>query len=313
MSGVTASWRNCPHSRRPFSRVRSVAVAIVGDAGAGKSRLAWEFSRSLRPDTWQVIQAEAVSVGRDIPYQLIGAVLRSAFGIDERDEPGKSISRVQSQLAQLEGAAAYLPALLSLLALPLGEDAAAWDSLDPLQRRDALCDSVSAVLSALARRHPILFLIEDLQWADDESRRLFDFLPARDCRLLLVTTHRPEFHASLDTAEPKDAHATAAVVGHHGTANSACISRHHGSHAASGSDRAIGWKPILPRGARAGRAGRGDAAGRHCKTTNNRKYLRPFRRSLLLASTDWPPRTNGFWSLLRRSVADFHSDTARDI
>ena len=171
----------------------SVAVAIVGDAGAGKSRLAWEFSRSLRPDTWQVIQAEAVSYGRDIPYQLIEAVLRSALGIDERDEPGKSIGRVQSQLAQLEGAAAYLPALLSLLALPLGEDAAAWDSLDPLQRRDALCDSVSAVLSALARRHPILLLIEDLQWADDESRRLLDFLPAPDCRLLLVTTHRPDF------------------------------------------------------------------------------------------------------------------------
>jgi hypothetical protein len=30
----------------------SVAVAIVGDAGARKSRLAWELSGSLRLDTW---------------------------------------------------------------------------------------------------------------------------------------------------------------------------------------------------------------------------------------------------------------------
>ncbi len=52
----------------------SVAVVIVGDAGARKSRLAWELSGSLRPDIGQVIQAEAVSYGRDIPYQLIGRV-----------------------------------------------------------------------------------------------------------------------------------------------------------------------------------------------------------------------------------------------
>jgi len=180
----------------------SVAVAIVGDAGAGKSRLGWEFSRSLRPDTWQVIQAEAASYGRDIPYQLIGAVLRSGFGIDERDEPEKSIRRIRSQLGHLDDAAVYIPALLSLLALPLGEDAAAWDRLDPLQRRDALRDSVSAVLQALAHRRPTLLLIEDLQWADDESLRLIDFLSAPDCRLLLVTTHRPDFAPAWTQLKP---------------------------------------------------------------------------------------------------------------
>jgi class 3 adenylate cyclase/tetratricopeptide (TPR) repeat protein len=171
----------------------SVDVVIVGDAGAGKSRLAWEFIRSLRPDTWQVIQAEAVSYGRDVPYQLIGALMRSGFGIDARDEPGKSISRIRSQLAQLDDAAVCAPALLSLLALPLAENAAAWDRLDPLHRRDALRDCVRAVLNALARRRPTLLLIEDLQWADEESLRLLDFRPASDCRLLLVTTHRPDF------------------------------------------------------------------------------------------------------------------------
>ena len=171
----------------------SVTVAIVGDAGAGKSRLAWEFTRLLRADTWQVIQAEAVSYGRDVPYQLIGALLRSGFRIDARDDPGESISRIRSRLADLDDAAVCTPALLSLLALPLGENAAAWDKLDPLRRRNALRDSISALLNALARRRPTLLLIEDLQWADEESLRLLDFLPAPDCRLLLLMTHRPDF------------------------------------------------------------------------------------------------------------------------
>ena len=180
----------------------SVAIGIVGDAGAGKSRLAWEFSQSLQEDTWRVIRAEAAPYGREIPYQLIGVVLRSAFRIDERDEPENSIRQIQSQLGHLDNAAAYIPALLSLLALPLGEDGVAWDRLDPLQRREALHGSVSAVLQGLARRRPSLLLIEDLQWADDESRRLLDLLPAPDCRLLLVMTHRPEFSPAWTQLNP---------------------------------------------------------------------------------------------------------------
>lgn len=174
------------------ARTRAVAVAIVGDAGAGKSRLAWEFTRSLPTDTWQVIQAEAVSYGRDVPYQLIGALLRSGLGIEARDDPSDSIRRVRRRLATLDDAAACAPALLSLLGLPLGEDAAAWDMLNPQHRRDALRDSVGAVLNALARR-PTLLLIEDLQWADEESLRLLDFSPASGCRLLVLMTHRPDF------------------------------------------------------------------------------------------------------------------------
>ena len=68
----------------------SVAVVIVSDAGARKSRLAWELSGSLRPDTWQVIQAEAVSYGRDIPYRLIG---RARPEDDRRFRGARSVGR----------------------------------------------------------------------------------------------------------------------------------------------------------------------------------------------------------------------------
>lgn len=170
----------------------SVSVAIVGDAGSGKSRLAWEFTQLLRADVWQVIQAEAVSYGRDVPYQLIGALLRFCFGVDARDDPGNSVSQIRSRLAGLGDVAVHAPPLLSLLALPLGDDAAAWGEMDPLHRRDALRDSVSALLNTLTRE-PTLLLIEDLQWADEESLRLLDFEPAPDCRLFLLATHRSDF------------------------------------------------------------------------------------------------------------------------
>ena len=192
-----------------------------------------------------MIQAEAAPYGRAIPYQLIGAVLRSGFGINERDKPEKSISRIQNQLGHLDNSAAYLPALLSLLALPLGEDAAAWDRLDPFQRRDALHSSVSAVLQALARRCPILLLIEDLQWIDDESLRLLDFLPASDCRLLLVATYRPDVAPAWTqlnwrvlALQPLSTDTMEELI-------RLAFPRITSSDPASGSNRTVGWKPLL--------------------------------------------------------------------
>ena len=52
---------------------------------------------------------------------------------------------------------------------------------------------MAALLEAVARERPTLLLIEDLHWADDESIRILDFSPLSECRLLLLTTQRPEF------------------------------------------------------------------------------------------------------------------------
>ena len=173
----------------------SAIVAIMGDAGAGKSRLVWEFTQQL-PKPWRVVQVEAVSYGRDVPYELIGALLRSVLVLDGRDDAVVAAGQVRSRIGEIGCPTGFAPALLSLLALPLGDDAAAWEALDALRRRDFLRDSVGALLTALAGLRPALLLIEDLQWADEESLRLLDVAPDAGCRLLVLATHRPEFVSS---------------------------------------------------------------------------------------------------------------------
>ena len=44
------------------------AVAVVGEAGVGKSRLAWEFTRSHRTQGWLVLESGSVSYGKARPY-----------------------------------------------------------------------------------------------------------------------------------------------------------------------------------------------------------------------------------------------------
>ena len=44
------------------------AVAVVGEAGVGKSRLTWEFMRSHRTHGWLVLESTSVSYGKATPY-----------------------------------------------------------------------------------------------------------------------------------------------------------------------------------------------------------------------------------------------------
>jgi tetratricopeptide (TPR) repeat protein len=68
------------------------------------------------------------------------------------------------------------------------------DPSDPAEGRLRLFDAVLALFRHLARRSPVVLVIEDLQWADPSTRELFDYLARmeRPIRLLLVGTCRTE-------------------------------------------------------------------------------------------------------------------------
>src|SRR3954466_6330704 len=100
---------------------------------------------------------------------------------------------IRGLLGEPKDSTGFLPPLLSLLGLPLYEHEASWDRLDPFQRRDAMRDAIRFIIVSAAKRQPLLLLLEDLQWADDESLRLLDFLPPPDCRLFLLATYRSDF------------------------------------------------------------------------------------------------------------------------
>ncbi len=176
--------------------------AVVGEAGIGKSRLVWEFARSLNLLVWQVYRAEAVSYGRTIPYMLAAALLRACLDVDDRVPPAEAAARVMAQIEQLGGLPPRLQtALLSLLVLPTDAGAAEWDALEPPQRRAALRDSVVQLLQMLTRERPLLLLLEDLHWADEQSLRLLDLAAANTSRLLLLATYRAGFDPGWTVAD----------------------------------------------------------------------------------------------------------------
>ena len=169
-------------------------VAIVGEAGVGKSRLVYEFTHSHRLQGWLVLESASVSYGKATSYLPVIDLLKGYFKIQDRDDLREIREKVTGKLLTLDAALEpTLPALLALLDVPV--DDAAWQTLDPGQRRQRTLDAVKRLLLREAREQPLLLIFEDLHWIDGETQALLDSLVESlgSARLLLLVNYRPEY------------------------------------------------------------------------------------------------------------------------
>jgi class 3 adenylate cyclase/tetratricopeptide (TPR) repeat protein len=169
-------------------------VAVVGEAGVGKSRLAYEFLHSHHMQGWRVLESASVSYGKATPYFPVLDLLRRYAHIDERDDPRTIRAKVTGQLLTLDEALQdAIPPLLALLdALP---DDSPFLALDPPQRRQRTLAALKRVLLRESQVQPVLVVFEDLHWLDTETQALLDSLVESlpTARLLLLVNYRPEY------------------------------------------------------------------------------------------------------------------------
>ena len=173
---------------------RGQVIAIVGEAGVGKSRLVWEVIHSHRVQGWLVLQAGSVSYGKATSYLPVVDLLKGYFCIDDRDEQRTAREKVMGKLLTLDRTLeSDLPAFLSLLDVPTDDQQ--WSTLDPPQRRRRTLDSVKRLLLRESDVQPLLVVFEDLHWIDSETQSVLDELveSLSAARLLLLVNYRPEY------------------------------------------------------------------------------------------------------------------------
>jgi predicted ATPase/class 3 adenylate cyclase len=192
-------------------------AAIVGEAGVGKSRLVYEFTHSHRVQDWLILEASSVSYGKATSYLPVIDLLKGYFKVGDRDDHREMRAKVIGRVLGLDRALEpLLPPLLALLDVPV-EDAA-WQNLDPSQRRRLTLDAVKRLLLRESQGQPLLVVFEDLHWIDGETQALLDGLVESlgSARLLLLVNYRPEYEhrwgsktaysqMRLDTLEPESA------------------------------------------------------------------------------------------------------------
>jgi predicted ATPase len=169
-------------------------AALVGEAGVGKSRLAYEFVHTHPAQGWRALESASVSYGKATPYFPVLELLRRYCHVEEHDDSRTVRAKVTGQVLTLDEALQdTLPALLSLLEV-LPEDSP-FRTLDPPQRRQHTLQALKRVLLRESQVQPLLLVFEDLHWIDAETQALLDSMVESlpTARLLLLVNYRPEY------------------------------------------------------------------------------------------------------------------------
>ena len=172
-------------------------VALVGEAGVGKSRLVYEFAQSHRMEGWLLLESASVSYGKATSYLPIIELLKRYFKIHDHDDARAIREKVTGKLLTLdESLRPLLPALLAFLDVPI-EDAE-WQRGDSVARRRRMLDAVRQLVLREARVQPVVLVFEDLHWIDSETQALLDGLgeSLASARLMLLVNYRPEYRPS---------------------------------------------------------------------------------------------------------------------
>jgi DNA-binding SARP family transcriptional activator len=162
---------------------RGGVVAIVGEAGIGKTRLAEEALRVAIEQGALVIRLRCNPLERGLPFAPLSEALRPLV----RAAPATALRRLPP--AALAQVADLLPVLHERLpdlpTLPLAP---------PLESRNRLLDGLVDLALAMARDGPLVAWCDDAQWADEATLavvgRLARYAPRR--ALLLLLAYRAE-------------------------------------------------------------------------------------------------------------------------
>ena len=169
-------------------------VAMVGEAGVGKSRLVYEILQAHHTQGWLVLESASVSYGKATPYFPVIELLKHYAHIEDRDDMRTRHARLTGQVLTLDDTLQdTLPALLALLdVLPADSPLL---KLDPPQRRQRTLEALKRLLLRESQSQPLLLVFEDLHWIDSETQALLDLLvdSLPTARLLLLVNYRPEY------------------------------------------------------------------------------------------------------------------------
>ena len=173
---------------------RGQAFSIVGEAGVGKSRLLYEFRKSVANEELTFLEGKCLSYGRNIPYHPVIDILKSSFFIQDGDSDSLIRKKIKSGLKILgTDEASSLPYLLDVLSVK--DSGIDQFPISPEERKDRIIEAIKLNILKGSEIRPMIIAIEDLHWIDKSSEvALKEQLDSvSGARILLIFTYRPEY------------------------------------------------------------------------------------------------------------------------
>ena len=172
-------------------------LAVIGEAGLGKSRLVHEFIQALAPQAHTCLIARGSAAAQNSAFEPLLQLLRELADILRGDSPAEQLEKIEAYLTShgLPREAAIPLAAALTPDEPSPADAAR--HLSPSGIRQRLIAWLPTLLRALSARRPVLFVVEDLHWLDPSTLEALAHLFALEAqpRVFLCVTARPDFSA----------------------------------------------------------------------------------------------------------------------
>ncbi|MDP9303201.1 MAG: AAA family ATPase [Actinomycetota bacterium] len=169
---------------------KAYLVSVIGIAGIGKSRLAWELQKYLdgidRTIRWH--QGRCPSYGDGVSYWALAEMVRMRAGIAEGEEAisarAKLRAAVELHVADPDEREWIEPRLAQLLALEDRDGAPSQD----------LFAGWRLFLERVAESGPVVLVFEDMQWADVALLEFLEYLLdwSRNHPIFVLALARPE-------------------------------------------------------------------------------------------------------------------------
>ncbi len=169
---------------------RARRVAVVGEAGAGKSRLVWEFFKYLdgiKEVRWWH-QGRCLSYGEGVGYWALAEMVRTRAAINEDEAPVAAREKLRAAVEEHVGdereRRLVEPRLAHLLRLEERPDA---------DRAD-LFSGWRLFFERMAQSDPVVLVFEDLHWADGGLLDFIDYLLewSAEFPIFILALGRPE-------------------------------------------------------------------------------------------------------------------------
>ena len=179
---------------------RARHIVVLGEPGAGKSRLVWELFKYVdgveEERYWH--HGRSLSYGEGVAYWALAEMVRTRATIAEEDEPAAAREKLHVTVERFvpdeRERRLVEPRLAHLLRLEERSDA---------DRAD-LFSGWRLFFERLSQDAPVMLVFEDLQWADSGLLDFIDYLLewSADFPIMVLTLARPELRDRRPTWAP---------------------------------------------------------------------------------------------------------------
>ncbi len=172
-------------------------VLVHGEAGIGKSRLVDHLkAHILENEDMEVLEARSSAYHQNSAfYPLIKLFENKIFGFRPEVHVEEKIKQLESYLTDHGTGDADTLALIAEF-LSIQSENLPPLLLSPIAKKEKLKEKLTDVLFQRSEQQPLLFILEDLHWADPSTLEWFQTSMQKitDRRVLIICTSRPEFN-----------------------------------------------------------------------------------------------------------------------